>query len=381
MPRILVIADDLTGAAEIAGIATRFGLDTQLLRKPAPPPTACDCVVYDTDTRLLPRDDAVRQTRAFADAARAGTFDWVFKKTDSVLRGEPLAEVGAVADVFRRDRVLFLPHNPSRGRCVANGIYRVHGVPLHQTEFGRDPLHSATSAEVTTLLRTTSSDAVTSLSPGSRPTDGVVVCEAASADHVAQWADAFDPLHDLAAGGADFFEELCRRLTTPRPSAAPSAVLPRPLLIVSGTASPATAALRTQFASSGRLVRMPDEMFDGPTDRYPPIRWMKDVVPLIREHGTLMMAIDRPTDAAPGRAEYLSRMLSESAARVVSFCHVRTVACEGGATAAACCGMLGWDRFKVHGELAAGVVALRPYPGVAELRFVVKPGSYAWPAL
>ena len=380
MPRVLVIADDLTGAAEIAGIASRFGLDTQLLRAQTPPPTACDCVVYDTNTRLLRRNDAVQITRSYAEAARAGTFDWVFKKTDSVLRGEPLAEVNAVADVFRRGRVLFVPHNPSRGRCIVGGVYLVHGQRLDQTEFADDPLHPATSAEAIALLRPTAADVLSTHAPGGQPTRGVVIGEASTLAEVDEWANEFDPAQDLAAGGADFFEALCRRFTTVRPPAIEAPLLPRPLLIVSGTASPATAAFRARLSRDGQLSRMPDDLFHDTADATTLLGWAKDAVIPLQQSGVAMMAIDRAGACAPGRAEYLGCTLVGAAARAAQVGQVRTVACEGGATAAAWCDFVGWRRFRVDGELAPGVVALRLY-GANDMRFVLKPGSYPWPTL
>src|SRR5438270_459736 len=53
MTRILVIADDLTGAAEIAGIGLRYGLPTRLVRDH---PGRCEhgLTVMDTDSRPMP---------------------------------------------------------------------------------------------------------------------------------------------------------------------------------------------------------------------------------------------------------------------------------------------------------------------------------------
>ena len=59
---IVVIADDLSGATEVAGLARRYGCRVVLRRDQAAaglPP--CDVVVYDTDTRDKPAAQAVKR--------------------------------------------------------------------------------------------------------------------------------------------------------------------------------------------------------------------------------------------------------------------------------------------------------------------------------
>src|SRR5262245_26364208 len=81
-----VIADDLTGAAELAAVGFRHGLKSEILidGKPSGAPNLC-CL--DTDSRSCPLAEAAQRA---ADAARTLTnagAKWIYKKTDSVLRG------------------------------------------------------------------------------------------------------------------------------------------------------------------------------------------------------------------------------------------------------------------------------------------------------
>ncbi|MGC4033173.1 MAG: four-carbon acid sugar kinase family protein [Tepidisphaeraceae bacterium] len=380
MPRLLVIADDLTGAAEIGGLATRFGLSTQLLRTAAPPPTSCDCVVYDTDSRLLPANKAAEKTAAFALAAKAGAFDLVFKKTDSVLRGEPFVEIAAVAERFGRADVLFVPHNPSRDRCVRDGRYTVGGVPLHRTDFARDPTHPARTDDVITLLRPPAGHALRSVSLDEQNTAGWVIGEASTPDDIADWAERLDPVRQLAAGGADFFEAIVRRARRNKPAAFLSG-LPRPLLYVSGTTSRVNETFRQTLRDNGQFLPMPAEVFErGDTgDSIWP--WAKQATAALQKHGVAMVAVGEPPAGVAGDADRIGRALAAVAARVAQAGHVATIACEGGATAAALCDFVGWQRFTVDGEIATGIVCLRLRSDGHGLRLVVKPGSYAWPAI
>ena len=89
MRKALVIADDLSGAAEIAGIGRRYGLPTKLARerpKFFPP----GLTVIDTDSRSLPPEEAAAAAARAVAGIDPTSFDLIFKKTDSVLRG-PIA--------------------------------------------------------------------------------------------------------------------------------------------------------------------------------------------------------------------------------------------------------------------------------------------------
>src|SRR4051794_15979800 len=113
MPRILVIADDLSGAAEIAGIGHRFGLSTRLLRAPAEgQDVTSDLTVLDTDTRSHGSDGAFRAVERFVEPFARHQFDLLYKKTDSVLRGNIAVELAAVAGAFDLPLSLLVAQNP-----------------------------------------------------------------------------------------------------------------------------------------------------------------------------------------------------------------------------------------------------------------------------
>ena len=60
---IVVIADDLSGAAELAGAALRHGLSAEV-QTVFFPDTNADVVCVDTDSRLLPPAEAARKVAA-----------------------------------------------------------------------------------------------------------------------------------------------------------------------------------------------------------------------------------------------------------------------------------------------------------------------------
>ena len=64
---IIVIADDITGAAEIAGVALRYGLNTTLTIGYADVPKAKDVWVIATDTRSENENKATGTVKQIAE--------------------------------------------------------------------------------------------------------------------------------------------------------------------------------------------------------------------------------------------------------------------------------------------------------------------------
>ena len=90
-----VIADDLTGAAELGAVGLRHGLRAEIVRSGKPSGRA-DLVCVDTDSRSCEPAAAAKRAAAAAKMLRAAGAKWIYKKVDSVLRGQVTAEVEAV---------------------------------------------------------------------------------------------------------------------------------------------------------------------------------------------------------------------------------------------------------------------------------------------
>jgi len=135
--RWLVLADDLSGAAD-AGVAFALrGLVTEVhWREACPGPAvsrrAADVIAFDTDTRRLDAPRAAeRQREALRQLHAPGTA--LFKKIDSTLRGQPAAEIAAIRKHISA-RLIFAPANPSMGRVTRGGHVWVHDQPLEDSE-------------------------------------------------------------------------------------------------------------------------------------------------------------------------------------------------------------------------------------------------------
>ena len=143
-PRVLIVADDLTGAMDSAGPFAAFGIESWVVAVPM----RCDpaslksarVVSVNTDTRHLSADLAAARVREVARHLGAGGFDIVVKKIDSTLRGNVVAETLALLDISGRGQAVVAPAFPGQGRTVRGGIVYVDGRPLAQTAFSKDAL-------------------------------------------------------------------------------------------------------------------------------------------------------------------------------------------------------------------------------------------------
>ncbi len=382
-PPIVVLADDLTGAAEISAIGHAHGLRAVVALSPDSLPPDAELLVFDTDSRLNPADEAARKIRHIAERLPAALKQHVFKKTDSVLRGPVAAEVEAAATALGRDTVLLAPANPSLGRTIHQGIYHVNGVPLHQTSFAHDPHHPAQHPHVATLIGPTARLPLVLARPGMPlPSPGLILAEAENANDVAHWAGRIAS-NILPAGGADFFEAFIKTLglTADAVTAAPPA--PRgPTLIISGTTSAAGEALRrTARENSLPVFPIPeallhaDETFETGVQN-----WAEHIRRALLADGLALAVVDRPLDHEP----HIPTAIRRSFARMVTLLDQRRafhhLLVDGGATAAAVTRSLAWHQLATAGVWAPGVVSLQPLTA-PDVLLTLKPGSYPWPAL
>src|SRR5690606_34358673 len=124
MTKILIVADDLTGALDSSVAFASRGLRTLVVRDLAGIGQALsqgpDVLALATGTRELPERDAVDMVEAML----AGIGPWpglVFKKVDSRLKGHVLAETAAMTRLLDCRETIVAPAIPDFGRLVRNG--------------------------------------------------------------------------------------------------------------------------------------------------------------------------------------------------------------------------------------------------------------------
>ncbi|MEO8156454.1 MAG: four-carbon acid sugar kinase family protein [Betaproteobacteria bacterium] len=143
-PRVLIVADDLTGAMDAAGPFAALGIETWVVAMPI----RCDpaslqtarVVSVNTDSRHLPAAEAAARVREIVRHLGGDGFDIIVKKIDSTLRGNVVAETMALLDASGRHQALVAAAFPAQGRTVRGGVVHVDGTPLAQTAFALDAL-------------------------------------------------------------------------------------------------------------------------------------------------------------------------------------------------------------------------------------------------
>lgn len=153
--RFAILADDLTGALDCAAafIFPGYAPYVAILGDVSDAPAISRVISVNADTRRLLVDAASRVTgQLLANLSSVG-IELRYVKIDSTLRGHPGLEVSQCAELSGAPVVLFCPSFPGTGRTVRDGNLLVHGVPLHQTEVGNDPLSPLTTSKVADILR------------------------------------------------------------------------------------------------------------------------------------------------------------------------------------------------------------------------------------
>jgi 4-hydroxythreonine-4-phosphate dehydrogenase len=126
--RLVIVADDLTGAADAAAAFAPSATTSVVLRQTDRSPVR-EVLSVDTNSRYLTAPESTAAVEsAVAQAVRLEAD--LYKKIDSTLRGNVVAEVAATLRTAGAELALIAPAFPSTGRTVVDGIVHVDGRPL-----------------------------------------------------------------------------------------------------------------------------------------------------------------------------------------------------------------------------------------------------------
>lgn len=359
---ILALADDFSGAAEVAGVAHRHGLKA-LVVTASPIPSSVDFVAADMATRSLTAVEANEIALAWGEIAAEMTPSLLYKKTDSVLRGHLAEELSAMLYSTDRPLGLLIPANPARNRTIANGEYRIDQVPLAETEFARDPGFPIHSSRVTDLVI-----GAQSLSIGAPlPYSGMVIGDTSSVEDLDQWAEKTNEA-TLTAGASPFLAALLRkRGMEVVEQTKPNDLHDRNILLACGSQSDNARQITESLSASGAPA------FE--TTNHSVSEIAQRIVDAVAQHPVTILR--HPLEANDSPEELTARMAAITSS-VTSLCSISPphLCLEGGETAAAVLKQLDEESFTVIHEWEPGVVTLGCG---SQLLATVKPGSYPWP--
>ncbi|ASW03315.1 four-carbon acid sugar kinase family protein [Paraburkholderia aromaticivorans] len=392
---ILIIADDLSGAADCAIAFAGAGRNTAVTLNASRATGAAEVIAVDTDTRRMPPDEAAHRTRAAWLAQRAPGRR-LYKKIDSTLRGNWAAEVAALQPLA--GLAIVATAFPATGRTVREGRVFVRGVPLEDTETWKLE-HAAHCADLNAMveaagLRTAALDvhalrgdpaglreAIAEVARGGAQalivdaeTDAdlrALAQATASMDEALFWVGSGGLARELASL-SDLFDGVtdAARDEPPQPAHKRSAIL---ILVGSLSAiSEQQCVMLRERAGVGELIVPPVVLRAG--EFHPEwAGWQARVGAQLSAHTDLLLRIGRDDLFDPAEGAQLSAALASLIAPF--FTHLSGLIVTGGETARAMLGTAGIDSLQLLAEIEPGVAVGRPH-GNPRLTVVTKAGAF-----
>lgn len=249
MLRLLIIADDFTGALDTGVQFAACGVSTRVVVGETAELSGCEStvLVVDTETRHLSAVAAGAAVETLTRRAVNAGVPCIYKKTDSALRGNIGAELSALLRASGASRLPFLPAFPQIGRTTEGGIHYISGVPVNESPFGIDPFEPVRCARVTELIRQqTDTPAKSFAAPhigGALPEDeGILVFDASGTEDLQAAGEVLfqNGAPAVLAGCAGFAAFLPRLLSLSDGSRLEAPKLDPRLLVLCGSVNPIT---------------------------------------------------------------------------------------------------------------------------------------------
>lgn len=157
MVKLLVISDDFTGALDTGVQFAGKGIMTKVLAdfpedEEALMEQQAQVLVIDAQTRHLEGGKAYERVWSLVKRAKNVGIPYIYKKTDSGLRGNIGKELEAALAASGEQYLTFVPALPAMDRITVGGMHYIEGIPIHETAFGRDPFEPVRSARVEDLF-------------------------------------------------------------------------------------------------------------------------------------------------------------------------------------------------------------------------------------
>lgn len=153
MAKVVMVADDLTGANANCSLMKKIGLTAcSLLNSFNEIPRDMDVVAYTTNSRAIEPEEAYKRVREGLKKLKDDEVILYSKRIDSTLRGNLGSELRAFLDELEDYIGICVPAYPDSGRIVVNGTMIVNGSLLMNTDAGKDSKTPVFSNDVEALL-------------------------------------------------------------------------------------------------------------------------------------------------------------------------------------------------------------------------------------
>ena len=197
MLKLLILADDLTGALDTGVKFSALGIETKVVVARdfdfASLDSSTRVLVMDVETRHLASDEAYKIVYEISKKACAANIPHIMKKTDSALRGNVGSELAALYDAAEVHCLSFIPALPGMKRTTQGGVCLIDGVPVNESVFGQDPFDPVRHKFVREIIKEQSDVATVDIpigAAGSAAADGILICDAITDDDLLETATA-----------------------------------------------------------------------------------------------------------------------------------------------------------------------------------------------
>ena len=408
------IADDFTGATDLASVLVRNGCSTLLLNGVPPGSLVIPesgALVVALKSRTIAAEGAVAQSLAALRWLREQGAHRFFFKYCSTFDSTPAGNIGPVADALLdalgADFTIACPAYPANGRSVVHGHLFVGEALLSETSMRHHPLTPMTDANLVRVLGAQTRYAVGLVSIGTVEQGDAAIRERyaelarAGVRHALVDAYADRHLHAIAAASAELplvtggaglamgFPDRWRAAGLLREGHAPRP-LPRNdgrAAILSGSCSAATLAQveRWQHAGHAAFRLDPFALVEAPLTWRDTLAWMREQP---RHAPVLVYASAPPEEVARTQA----RLGAANAAKAIeeAFCNIAAAVAEegverlivaGGETAGAVVAALEVQALAIGQEICPGVPwTLAIFAsGKRSLHLALKSGNFGGP--
>lgn len=399
MLKLLIIADDFTGALDTGVQFAMEGADTLVVTDPlfdfAGDVAGAEVVVLDAETRHLAPEEAAAVVGQVVGRARENAVGHLYKKTDSALRGNIGSELEAALSASGLGRLHFLPAFPSLGRTTEGGIHYINGKPVSESVFASDPFEPVTQSHVAEIIGATSKTIVHTHSTGDgvHTGEGIHVYDALTDDDLMKTGEALKDAGELTltAGCAGFASFLPRLLSIGGGREKEIPTTPG-LILLCGSVNPISVAQVAKAAANGfahmrmgRREKLEEGFWNTPEGEAELASWMET----IRRRGNAVIDTNGPNgnagtdqwafdkgltigDIRKRAASALGHVLS----RIVSEDIPGTLMVTGGDTLMECMKAIGVKTVRPVKELRKGVVLSRIEIGGSERLVITKSGGF-----
>jgi uncharacterized protein YgbK (DUF1537 family) len=404
------IADDYTGASDLANTLTRCGLRTvqtigvpsQDLKLPE-----LDAVVVSLKSRSIEAGLAVSRSRSAEKWLRGRGAGHVLFKICSTFDSTDAGNIGPVMDALRADAgdaiVLVTPAFPETGRTVYQGNLFVGSMPLNESSLKDHPLNPMHDSNLVRVLarQSKSKVALVDLADIARGPEAVRArlaglsaqgFGAAIADAVFErdletiGTVALD--HRVSVGASGLGLGLARALVASQrarsnaPNAVADAPVGGPAACLAGSCSQATLQQIANAENTMPVLHLdPDRVVAGTEEARRALAWAKQ---RLSEGPVLIASSSTPDEVAALQARHgrdaaghaIEQAMADIAEGLVQS-GVRRLVVAGGETSGAVVDRLGIPGFLVGAEIAAGVPVLRAVGSKdGEMLLALKSGNF-----